>query len=506
MKKKRNTVCHSATALCMVTAMITSLLWGLEPVHADAKATLSNPRRYENDAIAYDCVYFGSYPQSNITTKEPIKWRVLSVSGNDAFLMADSGLVYKRYNETCQYVTWENCTLRSWLNGYGSASNRCQLDYTSDNFINQAFTPAEQNAIITTQVINNENYRYLFPNTSTVNGGNNTSDKIYLLSLTEAISAAYGFRGFMENEPRNRKNTPYAQYVYSGSADRAVSCSYWLRSPALGNSSKQGHTEAGCVVSSGYIGNTSTTVNETHYAVCPVLHLNLAAVDQWFYAGIVTFGNVPETPQAPEPLPTATPIPTPVRTATATPTPTPKPKATATPTPTKKPKATATPTSTKKAKVTPTSNPKKKAVKTPTPTPKSSQVGKTIYHAASNGYYTIKSGNTAAYKATGKKSSSNHVTIPDTITKNGKRYKVTSISGSAFKNNTNITQVVIGKNVKSIGSKAFYGCKNLKKITIKTTKLSSKSVGSNAFKKIHKNAKFKFPKSKAKAYKKFIKR
>jgi len=99
--------------------------------------------------------------------------------------------------------------------------------------------------------------------------------------------------------------------------------------------------------------------------------------------------------------------------------------------------------------------------------------------------------------------SSSTITIPNTVTIKGKSYKVTSISSNAFKNNTNLTNVTIGKNVKKIGKNAFYGCKNLKKITVKSTKISS--VGSNAFKNIHKKAVIKVPKSKLSKYKKLFK-
>ena len=143
------------------------------------------------------------------------------------------------------------------------------------------------------------------------------------------------------------------------------------------------------------------------------------------------------------------------------------------------------------------------------------------------------------------------ITIPDTVTLNGITYKVDTIAKSVFKNNTKITKVTIGDNVKSIEEEAFSGCKNLKtvklgknvtsigdkafyncgkitsitlpskvnkigkqafskckslkKITIKTTKLTSKNVGSKAFKGIHSKVVVKVPKSKLKAYKSILK-
>ena len=62
---------------------------------------------------------------------------------------------------------------------------------------------------------------------------------------------------------------------------------------------------------------------------------------------------------------------------------------------------------------------------------------------------------------------------------------------------------MIGKNVTSIGTNAFYGDKKLK--TIKVTTKSLKKVGKNAFKNIDAKATIKVPASKLKAYKKLLK-
>ena len=107
---------------------------------------------------------------------------------------------------------------------------------------------------------------------------------------------------------------------------------------------------------------------------------------------------------------------------------------------------------------------------------------------------------TVVYKGSKKQKAS--VTIPDTVTIDKVTYKVTSIVANAFKNNKKLKKVVIGKNVTKIGKKAFYGCSKLKKITVKTTKLTKKNVGSQAFKGIHKKAAFKVPKKKISSYRK----
>lgn len=61
------------------------------------------------------------------------------------------------------------------------------------------------------------------------------------------------------------------------------------------------------------------------------------------------------------------------------------------------------------------------------------------------------------------------------------------------------------KKVSRIGSKAFYGCKKLKTITVKSSKLKKKTVGKSAFTQINKKATIKVPKKKVKAYKTIFK-
>lgn len=73
------------------------------------------------------------------------------------------------------------------------------------------------------------------------------------------------------------------------------------------------------------------------------------------------------------------------------------------------------------------------------------------------------------------------VTVPDVVKIGGKNFKVTAIGGGAFKGNTKLNYVVIGKNVKTIGANAFYGCKNLKMITVKNTTMTSKTLSAKAF-------------------------
>lgn len=98
------------------------------------------------------------------------------------------------------------------------------------------------------------------------------------------------------------------------------------------------------------------------------------------------------------------------------------------------------------------------------------------------------------------------VVIPKTVKVDGVNYKVTAIAEKAFAGNKKLKTVVIGADIEKIGAKAFYKCVNLKKVTIQTTKLKAKTVGTKAFAKIHKKAVVKVPKAKKKAYKKWLKK
>ena len=97
------------------------------------------------------------------------------------------------------------------------------------------------------------------------------------------------------------------------------------------------------------------------------------------------------------------------------------------------------------------------------------------------------------------------VSIPSAVKIGGVTYKVTSIAANAFKNNKKVKKATIGKNIKKIGKNAFYGCKNLKSITVKSTMLTAKAVGSKAFQGISRKAVIRVPKQKLKAYKKLLK-
>ena len=166
----------------MLTIMALVLSSVVLPVHtlksSAAESTssygLGNPM-ISNGVTTWDCIYFGNYWQNDTNgdgkadendKKQPIKWRVLSVNGNDAFLLADQNLDVKPYNEEDTDVTWATCTLRMWLN---------------DTFLNTAFTSAEQVAIKNTTVVNDDNQYW------ETEGGENTTDKYIFCQLQKQV-------------------------------------------------------------------------------------------------------------------------------------------------------------------------------------------------------------------------------------------------------------------------------------------------------------------------------
>ena len=167
-------------------------------------------------------VTFGEYPQTTAgEDMTPIEWLVLARDGDKALLISRYGLDAQPYNKDHTSVTWETCTLRTWLNG---------------TFYNKAFSSAEQAAILTTSV---DNSKYQCYSGGSTNGCNNTQDKVLLLSYAEANK----YFGVTYDNRRNTKSrvapTAYAiaQGAYADSfrrtADGTAAGQWWLRSPGL---------------------------------------------------------------------------------------------------------------------------------------------------------------------------------------------------------------------------------------------------------------------------------
>lgn len=95
------------------------------------------------------------------------------------------------------------------------------------------------------------------------------------------------------------------------------------------------------------------------------------------------------------------------------------------------------------------------------------------------------------------------VKIPETVTKNGCKFTVTSIGNAAFKNCRKLRALKTNTGLKVIGKNAFKGCKRQKNIDITTTHL--KKVGKNAFKRISAQAVITVPAGKLSAYSRLLK-
>lgn len=93
------------------------------------------------------------------------------------------------------------------------------------------------------------------------------------------------------------------------------------------------------------------------------------------------------------------------------------------------------------------------------------------------------------------------VAVPDTIKLGGRTFKVTAIGKAAFNKNVKVTKITLGRNVKTIGARAFYGCKKLRTVVIKNTQMTGKTVGSGAFKGTYAKMTVKVPAKKLKSYK-----
>ncbi len=191
---------------------------------------------------------FGRYEQDNDLTngKEPIEWLVLDVRDDKALLISRYGLNAKPYNAIYTDVTWETCTLRKWLNV---------------DFLYTAFTAEEQKRIIKTMVDNRNSQGNSNWSTS---GGNNTEDRIYLLSYQEAKQY------FSSDMDRQCRPTAFAvtQNVWINSGNGC--CWWWLRSPG------DGQNDSAFVNTAGSLGFNSI-VNYGILAARPTFWINLAS-------------------------------------------------------------------------------------------------------------------------------------------------------------------------------------------------------------------------------------
>lgn len=203
----------------------------------------------------------GSYEQDNDTSngKEDIEWIVLAKENGKALVISKYALDCQQYNSTFTNVTWETCSLRKWMNG---------------TFLNNAFSTDEQAKIATMTVSADKNPEYR------TKPGNATTDKVFLLSITEAEKYF--------TTDRSRKCAPTASAKAKGAytsdgyktARGEATCWWWLRSPGSIQARAAGVHVDGSVY---YIGNDAGSsipssghgIRPNNVCVRPALWINL---------------------------------------------------------------------------------------------------------------------------------------------------------------------------------------------------------------------------------------
>lgn len=219
------------------------LLDGLE--YKDSREKLQSIKPYYQQfllskASVGDTVLFGVYEQDgNISNgKEDIEWIVLAKENGKLLVISKYALDCQKYNSSKMDTTWEECSLRAWMNGA---------------FLNNAFSADEQSKIVATSVRANRNPKY------STDSGNTTTDKVFLLSITEAE------KYFSSDSARQCKPTEYAiangAYVNTDTGN----CRWWLRSP--GNN----QNNAANVNNDGSINYNGNNVNNDNDCVRPAL-------------------------------------------------------------------------------------------------------------------------------------------------------------------------------------------------------------------------------------------
>ena len=207
-----------------------------------AKVESSSQKKDKNpDYKIGETIEFGNYPQDKDGTEKPIEWIVMKNEGNQVLLLSKYVLDAKPYNKELKAVTWETSDIRQWLN---------------NEFYTTAFNKAEKAKIQTSLTKNEDNSKY------GTSGGNDTEDKVFLLSEKEAETL------FSNDEEKIAKATEYAEKsVVYVNEEKAVL--WWLRSP--GSDSRS----AAVVDNYGWVIGGGGYVDDSGGGVRPALHLNL---------------------------------------------------------------------------------------------------------------------------------------------------------------------------------------------------------------------------------------
>lgn len=137
-----------------------------------------------------------------------IWWEVIAADGDRALVISRNSVDWKLFNEQYENVTWETSTLRNWLN---------------DTFYNSTFNSEERSKIFTTTVENPDN-----PD-SGVDGGNNTEDRLFLLSVYE-VEEYYERAAFRVAGLSSKAASSAKEYNPDGFINN-LNSSWWTRTP-----------------------------------------------------------------------------------------------------------------------------------------------------------------------------------------------------------------------------------------------------------------------------------
>lgn len=189
----------------------------------------------DNSSVIYGNTYYFKV--------EPIRWRILSESNGNAFILCDSIIANHYYHHTDSSTTIDGQTV--YANNYKYSDIRAWLN---DEFYKTAFGDLQQALIQTTEVDNSAN----------------KSDKVFLLSYHEVRTIAYTARQMLTSD-FSRATGAYmsTDSSYYGNGG------WWLRSPSNDSSG------ARYVYSNGYTDYISYVRNDTK-GVVPALNLTLS--------------------------------------------------------------------------------------------------------------------------------------------------------------------------------------------------------------------------------------
>ncbi len=193
-------------------------------------------------------VAFGRYEQDGNEENGPedIEWIVLDIRDGKSLLVSRYALDAVPYHTENTDITWENCSLRIWLNS---------------EFLQTAFTEAERELIPETEVDNSQKQGLRrWNNWKKTKGGNNTKDRLFLLSCLEA-KQYLGVTWDGEDNPMGAVGiTEYVNQKTAGSPYRRNDSEdapghgcirWWLRSPGYLQHLVATVQETGVLIASG---------------------------------------------------------------------------------------------------------------------------------------------------------------------------------------------------------------------------------------------------------------